>query len=285
MTPVQRLQESVAFLASRFDAPEAQAIPRPVRVPITRRLEGLFEELIALTRPGIIVEIGAHEAAFSHRMRRQHPTAECFAFECNPSVFDRFEPDATTAGIRYRHLAIGAGNGTTRLHIPRRWNGEYDPAGCLMASLNVIANGDRIGEAVEVPSMRLDDAIAAAGASARCALWIDAEGALDQVLSGAVGTLARTDLLLCELERSPYWQGQRLAPEMIAALAGHGFCLAARDAQKWFQYNGVFVRAALLEQRPEALSLALAYAQDAAALWEGETPQGPPTAPPQSNAD
>jgi hypothetical protein len=78
-------------------------------------------------------------------------------------------------------------------------------------------------------------------------LWIDVEGFVEQVLQGARNTLSKSIVVYAELESSPVWEGQTLAPRIITSLEDEGFVLVARDCQKWFQFNALFVRKEVLE--------------------------------------
>jgi hypothetical protein len=57
------------------------------------------------------------------------------------------------------------------------------------------------------------------------ALWVEVEGNTKSVLAGAGTVLANTVFVKPELETMEYWQGQALAPEMIAYMEDAGFKL------------------------------------------------------------
>lgn len=59
--------------------------------------------------------------------------------------------------------------------------------------------------------------------------------------------MTKCDVLFAEMEISPVWKGQTLANENISRLEHMGFELVARDCQKWFQFNALFVRKGLLD--------------------------------------
>ena len=77
-------------------------------------LEAAFLDLAARLAPTLSVEIGAHEASFSERLKAKLPDLHALAFEANPFVYRRHagrlgqHPNA----IDYRHAAICGEDGT-----------------------------------------------------------------------------------------------------------------------------------------------------------------------------
>lgn len=265
------LQYLVALLDEQFDDDRLRGIPLDKRARTTELIEGLFDRLIEHYQPTAFIEVGAYEAGFSRRMRERYPEAAVYAFEANPRVFYTFCKDIQATGVDYRHLAIGAKAGTTQIHIPEVIADNAMPYAGRMASLNVVALRNSQTTAVEVPMLTLDEAVGALS-SGNLALWIDVEGAVDQVLAGAHATLARAALVICELERSPVWIGQVLAGTIRNSFADQGLTMVARDSQKWFQYNAIFVRAPLLDDDPGARALIEEFVQSALTAWDEVTP-------------
>ncbi|HEX4870678.1 MAG TPA: hypothetical protein VFV27_00025, partial [Nevskiaceae bacterium] len=72
-------------------------------------------------------------------------------------------------------------------------------------------------------------------------LWIDVEGALDQVLAGAQATLSRCDAVYVEVETAAAWPGQMIDVDVIHHLGQHGLLPVGRDIQRSWQYNLLFV--------------------------------------------
>ena len=259
------------ILDRQFDDDRFRTVPITQRATITRLLEELFDNLIDGLRPSVIVEVGAFEANFSRRMRLRYPDAVIHAFEANPRVFEKFSEEVSRAGVIYRHIAIGASSGTAVLHIPEQIANSPMPFENSMASLHVVGLRDSRTTAVSVPMLPLDKALELRPAD-RCALWIDVEGAIDQVLNGAAETLAKTDLLICELERAPVWTGQVLDADLRKRLEAHGFRLVARDCQKWFQYNAIFIRDTVLDDNATLLNLIDNFNSSALSTWASMVP-------------
>ena len=253
------------------------------RRKITDRLDALFDQLTLAARPTTVVEVGAFEAAYSQRMRKALPDAEVLAFEANPRVAEKFIDQVNSTGVVYRHLAIGRETGTATIHIPEVIAGTDMPYANRMGSLNVVGTRDSRTVPVEVPITTLDAAVPLQPLE-RVVLWIDVEGAVDQVLSGAAAVLEATEVMVCEMETSPIWTGQVLAGELRQRLEAAGFVMIARDCQKSFQYNAILARREVLNAHPEVDRLLDAYVVEATQLWVAALVDAPasPTVHPNS---
>lgn len=248
-----------------FSGPGAKRVGLPLRGEITGKLEELFDRLVDAAQPSKVVEVGAFEADFSQRAHSRFPEADVFAFEANPRVAAQFADAVNATGVVYRHLAIGAEAGTATINVPEVIADNDMPFVNRMGSLHGLAVPDSRTIPIEVPMDTLDAAISVAPRD-RIALWVDVEGAVDQVLAGAQGTIAATEVLVCELETSALWEGQALADDIRKLMAASGLQLVARDCQKPFQYNAVFVRPSLLEA-PGVAAMIDEYADTAVELW------------------
>lgn len=247
-----------------FDDPAHRGIHPKVRMPLTRAIEGLFDDLIDILAPRTIMEVGAFEADFSRRAKARHPDAEVIALEANPRVYSHFEGKLKGSGVEYRHLAAGSEARDATIHIPEVIANSAMPHVGRMGSLHVVGLRDSQTVAVTVPMLPLDHV--APDTPAPIVLWIDVEGAANQVLDGAEATLAATDLLICELESRPVWKEQVLDGAVRERLETAGFVMVARDCQKWFQYNAIFARPALLK-RDGAAERIIAYRDYARETW------------------
>lgn len=250
----------------------------PRRGEITELLEVMFDKLTLLDRPTKVVEVGAFEAAYSQRMKKELPDAEVMAFEANPRVAEKFSDQVNSTGVIYRHLAVGSEVGTATIHIPEVIGGVDMPFANRMGSLNAVGAAESRTVPVEVPITTLDAAVRVQPMD-RIVLWVDVEGAVDQVLSGAAAVLHATDVMVCEMETSPIWTGQVLAGELRQRLEAAGFVLVARDCQKAFQYNAIFARRAFLEAHPEVDRLLDLYVAEATQLWVAALVDAPPSPP------
>ena len=212
----------------------------------------LFLDVCELLGPGASFEVGAREALFSSEIKRRRPEISCYAFEANPYVFERFrkglQPD-----IKYLNEAIGPDNIPKQFHIPLtipRPSGDLQLSNTNPTSSLKLRTGSGIlYETVTCKCDTLDAWHERVGWPAS-ALWIDAEGATDEVIRGASQALLRSVVCIAiELERSAGWRGQWLAGDVIAELRKVGFHPVARDCEMPWQYNQMFVSERVMTPR------------------------------------
>lgn len=227
---------------SQFTAAQAHNTQRRHQV-IGRRVERLLRWVCNRRRPTIVLELGAHEGAFSVWAKRRFPEAHCLALEANPYVHEEHREHLAAEGVDYRHLAAGPETGTVTIHIPTGVSGRELTRTSRMASLvtHTRSHGD---EDVEVPAVRVDDLVSL-GPDDRLVVWIDVEGASQQVLAGGHEVLARADAVYIEVERDAAWHGQWLDVDVARYFEEIGKVPVMRDIQRPHQYNVLFLDAAL----------------------------------------
>lgn len=209
------------------------------------RVSEFFLHMQSLLPVTTVLEIGAHEAAFSRAVKKVCPEKTVRAFEANPHVYAHFllERELRALGVDYRYGAIGAQNGSTRFHIYETIDGREEPCDSRRQStLRRIAGEKDRCHGVWVPLSRLDTLCATDPEESRYALWIDAEGSGGQVLEGAEGILAKTLAVYMELESQPKFEGQELDRDIMRRLLERDFIPVLRDFQFHHQYNAVFVK-------------------------------------------
>jgi FkbM family methyltransferase len=225
---------------SQFTEAQAHNTNRRHQV-IDGRVEQFFRYLCKQVRPTLVLELGAHEGKFSIWAKRELPDARCLALEANPYVYEEHREQLARAGVEYRHLAAGPETGTVTIHIPTGVNGRELTRTSRMASLvtHTRSDGD---EAVEVPATRVDDLVSL-GPDDRLVVWVDVEGASQQVLAGGHAVLARADAVYIEVEKDARWHGQWLDVDVARYFGELGKVPVLRDIQRPHQYNVVFVDA------------------------------------------
>ena len=208
---------------------------------LQRRVRTAFRTIARRTDPTVTLEIGAFEASFSRWVRAELPAARAVAFEANPMVWAHHRDEVSAAGVEYLNLAIGPENGPVTLHVPRDFDGRARDPVNRMASLGSNLRSEE-EVAVEVPGVRLDDAVPMAAAD-RMVAWIDVEGALGAVLPGSRETLSRAAAIYVEVEAEPIWDGQWLDRDVLEWFDGIGMVPLLRDRQRREQYNVLLVPA------------------------------------------
>jgi FkbM family methyltransferase len=214
-------------------------------------LDRLFLEQVVLLRPRVFVEGGAHEAETSLAVAAAVPDCAVVAFEANPYVHRKFAAGTDFAANRvdYRLQALSNLPGEVTFLVITDSASLVDDRVEGYNSLLPRTGRDWLGdveyEEVTVAATTLDHEFA--DHRGPFALWLDVEGATEQVLTGGREFLGRCDLLKVEVEEKPFWQGQWLAEDVVADLREHGLEPIARDTQTENQYNVVFASKRLLK--------------------------------------
>jgi FkbM family methyltransferase len=204
-------------------------------------LEAAFLDLATRLAPTLSVEIGAHEASFSERLKTNLPNLQALAFEANPFVYRRHVDRLRNLSVDYRHAAICSEDGTVPLQIPVKRNGDLFGRDHGIASLY-----RRVGEGFEyervlVPAITLDTALRQF-LGVRSVVWIDAEGAQHTIMAGGRSYFAGVMALYIEVERRAAWCDQKLDREIATRLADFSLVPIMRDGLAKGQYNEVYVR-------------------------------------------
>lgn len=235
-----RLASATDRLDALFSGGGITKLSREQRAGVTALMEQALDDIVGIVAPGMFVEVGAFDAAFSRRMKARYSDVRCVALEDNPRVFDRFQDEVRATGVDYVHFAASAGSDNINFFIPETIAGCDRPYVSRMGSLNMISAKNSTMAEVAVPAIALDDLLVPTPADQIC-MWIDVEGAMDKVLDGASRTLERTVLIYCEIEERQIWKDQLLASEVLARLEKAGFVMVARDFQAPTQFNALLI--------------------------------------------
>ena len=200
----------------------------------------LFLQLQTLLNPDLSLEIGAHEAIYSRRMRDIRPGIPTVAFEASPAVYEHFKAthDFAGRGVTYLNKAVSDEDGFVTLHLIN----ENDGVSGRNSLLPRVAN-DLPASSQKVPSVRGDAVIEEYGGR-DVALWIDVEGASATILRGLEKSLEahRISSIFIEVEVSEVWKNQWKDMQVINALADKNYIPIFCDNEYGMQYNIIFVR-------------------------------------------
>lgn len=206
-------------------------------------LEAAFVSLATRLAPTLSVEIGAHEASFSERLKTNLPDLHALAFEANPYVYrqhaDRLRQLAIF--IDYKHAAICGDNGTAQLLMPVTRNGQPIGPFNKIASLFPRPGTEFEYEQVQVPAFTLDTVLQSFAVD-RSVAWIDAEGAQSEILAGGCSFFSQVMAIYIEVERKQQWCDRKLDSEIAELLADFSLVPIMRDNQARGQYNEVYIR-------------------------------------------
>lgn len=240
------------------------------RMASVEALEGLFFELVSKFAPPVFIEAGAKDPLVSRRVRRLLGAgASVVAFEANPYTFERFtkKQDHAALGVDYRNIALATHPGEVTFNVRRREDGvpHADGQGSLLkhesyepGHIEVSVNATTLDHVLDEFNF------------AEFLLWVDVEGALREVLSGATSALEHAQAIFIEVEDQQVWGGQWLAPRVQEFLLEAGLVPVARDFQSDYQHNLVFVRMDLLDS-PHLISAMRNYHGAIGAVGRGRS--------------
>lgn len=214
-------------------------------------LDRLFFDLVDAAQPDLFVEAGAFDAEASLRVARSMPGCSVVAFEANPDNYGHFAGicQFEQHGVQYLNLALTDTPGFITFHV------ESKGGSTLLGHSSILARSQPADDPVRpvtVEGVRLDDHTPDAD---RVAMWVDVEGAADQVLRGAPQRLTACDVIKVEVEEEAFWEGQALSADIVAQLLTSGMIPVARDIEYPSQYNLVFASPRLLRNRPAVAAI------------------------------
>jgi FkbM family methyltransferase len=169
-----------------------------------------------LHRPGTLVDVGAHDGAFTLPFARL-PASRVLAFEPLPSAFARLrQATAGLTNVELRQEALGDHRGEAVLAVPIV---DGAPSEQWASVAKGYAQHGVAEQRFTVPLRRLDDL----GLTDLTAVKLDAEGAEQEVLRGARDTLLRCrPILSVEIEERHREGSTWAVPAWLDALGYDG---------------------------------------------------------------
>jgi FkbM family methyltransferase len=223
----------------------------------------LVDELVDLffliqeeVKPKISIEVGANSAEFSKKIKQDQTDIKSWAFEANPYVHKHYADSLQNAGVEYINAAITNKIGKTRFLIQEAYlnNGEWDGKRINRIignnSLLIRDQDDVLYSAPKIDCHTLDGFFIDSGilnSNDTVCIWIDVEGATEQVLSSSNKTLKQADSIFIEVEDFKFWQDQWLAEDVIKFLVSQDFVPIARDYEYEKQNNYIFIKSKLMD--------------------------------------
>ena len=188
----------------------------------------LFVDMQKIMLPSVSIEVGAYDADFSRSMIGI--AKEIYAFEASPYVYNKFK---NIDGINYQNLAIS--NVSDEIEFEIQVNEHR-----LAANNSIMKrNDDTNKEYVIVPSKTLNELF---DQKKNITLWIDCEGANEQVLTGASLVLPNVQSIFIEVETVKFWKDQWVEQDVNNYLSDFGFRLSKSEPQYVNQYNQIYIR-------------------------------------------
>jgi FkbM family methyltransferase len=206
----------------------------------------LFPHLLRLMQIGVVCDIGSMDGSDALRFRQSLPAADIYAFEANPENYQRMADDPVLAdhSIEVLPFAVSDADGGAEFFlVSADYSGRNDARG--MSSLYRRTDQFAPVAVAQVRTMRLDSFLSKAqAAQGRVALWVDAEGAAYEVITGMQGVLRQVQLLHVEVETTALIGAQqKLYPEVNSLLNAMGFRELATDRENGrLQFNVIYMR-------------------------------------------
>ena len=218
-------------------------------------LVSAFFNIIEQVDAATCLEIGAFQAETSVKFINGAPARQALAVEANPYNFNKYKDSLTDVGILYHHAAVLEREGPCELQLQVT---DIDVKnGYIRANNSLLKSDARLGtRAVTVPGTTLDALVKSYVASgtlpnpliAPPVLWIDAEGALDRVITGGTQTIKNSTVIFAEVETECLWNGQATLKEIADQLDKLGFLPWLRDCEyEPEQFNVIFANRNLVD--------------------------------------
>jgi FkbM family methyltransferase len=217
-----------------------------------KELQDFYISLQLQIKPNHSIEIGPREGTYSNRMKSICDKNNIWAFEANPHVYNKFKSDHED--INYLNLAVF--DKETELEFKLQKGFDYTVGNnsflTRKSGIQFKLNGQNYVERlsgfdiVKVNSIVIDEYFKNKLFSEdKISMWIDVEGASEQVLSGCIQTLKQTHSVFIEVEHEQFWEGQWLFDDVMNFFTQNDFLLLARDFE-WYekvvrQENLIFV--------------------------------------------
>ena len=181
-----------------------------------------------------VLDVGANTGQFARQMRRLFPAATIYAFEPQPSAFERLKRWADSQHGRVWPLKLALGEETGRSSM--YFHVEHDSSSSLLRSTALhtsLAPSSRLQKEHTVDIRRLDDVVAelAKPLEPPILIKLDVQGYEDRVLAGAHGTLRSAEACVLEVCLDHLFEGQAEFLGLATVLAKAGLTYAGNISQ------------------------------------------------------
>lgn len=196
-----------------------------------------------------LLDIGANAGQYGTLVRHYGYAGRLLSVEPLSGPFRRLQARAAAdPGWEIERRAVGSAPGTIEINVSD--DTVWSSALPLLASAGDWNARSRVVSTETVEAETVDGIVARHGLdAARLGLKIDVQGFEREVLRGAGETLRAIPYLEIELSGRPFYEGQMLLPEALAATAAAGLTLVLVEALRpepatgrAMQFDGIFVR-------------------------------------------
>lgn len=203
-----------------------------------------YYNLQQLLKSNCFIEIGACDAEFSRQMKNMFPLSLIYAFEANPYCYNHYKN--INKDINYMNMAMSNINGDIdfNVHYKNLRDKSELPktSGSWNGILEVMDKNWMEFEKIKISSTTFDAFIENNNLKdKKISLWIDVEGAAEQVLIGMKTYINNIQTLLIEVEEEAVWTNQWLTSDINKFLKENNFIPIVRDFENSNQYNIVYI--------------------------------------------
>ena len=213
-------------------------------------LMALFFDVSDIIKAPLFVEAGAFAADASREYRKRNADARIVAFEANPFSFKHWTEKIKyeKVGVEYLNLALSDSSEPVTFNIPNKLDGKNTSLVTGRSSILERTDEKWEYEKLEIPAVTLDGFFK--HNYQKNIIWMDVEGAAQQVLKGGFNFLRNTKMILIEVEEIAFWKDQWLVEDVIRYFDKVGLRLIARDFESPSrrQYNLLFCSQDIEEQ-------------------------------------
>lgn len=216
---------------------------------LAEELRQLYFDIQKVINPNISIEVGAFQAEFSLYMKKTFPSIYATAFEANIDNYNNNKEFVLSNNVNYLNYAITDFVGTVNFLVQQGYKDgshmDKNPG-----NNSILSRSDTSIYYAEqsVPSVTLDhyffDYLSINNV---ISLWIDAEGASEQVLNGSVNLLNYVHSVFIEVEHYQFWHNQWLASDVDSFLSKHDFVAVASDTEYQDQNNVIYLKSNLVK--------------------------------------
>lgn len=207
----------------------------------------LFYGLLAsLPDIDLFLDVGSLDGREAFAVETHFPGVKSIAIEPNPHNIGVIRAEITQRNscINLETFAAGNENGMTSFYTRTPIGSHNYGASSMLKFAEEVRNSEFATNMIEVPLRRLDS-VDSISLYAKIALWIDVEGAGYQVLEGISNIAQKVQIVHIEAETRPWFEGERLAPDIIRLMSDYGFDLIGSKFDKHLrqlQGDMVFLR-------------------------------------------